>query len=102
MDYALPVAQIVSAGRLTLTLVGQPLWTNHPPVLNTIGNQTATEGTQLSFSASAVDFDDAAASLVYSLGSGAPSGATITTGGVFSWTPTEEQGPGDYTIELQV
>ena len=39
--------------------------------------------------------------LVFSL-SGAPAGASITAGGVFSWTPTEAQGPGSYTFDVVV
>jgi hypothetical protein len=32
---------------------------------------------------------------------GAPAGASITSGGVFSWTPTEAQGPGSYTFTVK-
>src|SRR5207248_2214213 len=41
--------------------------------------------------------------LVFSLDAGAPSGAAInSTNGVFSWTPTEAQGPGTNTITIRV
>ena len=33
---------------------------------------------------------------------GAPTGASITPGGVFSWTPTEAQGPGSYSFDVVV
>jgi hypothetical protein len=33
---------------------------------------------------------------------GAPTGAAITRGGVFTWTPTEAQGPGTYTFDVIV
>ena len=41
--------------------------------------------------------------LNYSLDAGAPAGASIDPfTGVFNWTPTEAQGPGDYTIVVRV
>ena len=40
-------------------------------------------------------------SVSYSLDTGAPSGASINpTTGAFTWTPTEAQGPGSYTIKV--
>ncbi|MEM7343146.1 MAG: putative Ig domain-containing protein [Chloroflexota bacterium] len=69
-------------------------------VLAAIGNPTITEETNLTFTASATDSDIPTQILSYSLGS-APSGATINSGtGVFSWTPTEAQGPGVYTFTV--
>ncbi|MBA4148538.1 MAG: putative Ig domain-containing protein [Verrucomicrobia bacterium] len=41
--------------------------------------------------------------LTFSLDPGAPAGATIhPSSGVFSWTPTEAQGPGSYPITVRV
>lgn len=55
------------------------------PVLNTIGNKTASMNTLLSFTVSATDLDGD--SIVYSA-TGLPTGATFsTTTGEFSWTP---------------
>ncbi len=34
--------------------------------------------------------------------SGEPVGASITAGGDFTWTPTEAQGPGVYTFDVEV
>jgi uncharacterized delta-60 repeat protein len=63
---------------------------NHPPVLAAIANQTVSEGSLLTFTASATD-PDAGQTLTYSLAPGAPAGATINpTTGVFSWTPPDE------------
>ena len=70
---------------------------NIAPLLGVIGNQTVNELVELSFTATATDSDIPANILTFSL-SGAPSGANITSGGVFSWIPTETQGPGTYTI----
>jgi len=75
---------------------------NVAPVLNPIGPKTVNEGTTLSFTATATDADIPAQTLTFSLGAGAPAGASITSGGAFSWTPTEAQGPGVYTIRIIV
>jgi hypothetical protein len=72
------------------------------PVLAPIGNQTIDEGGTLSFTATATDADVPAQVFTYSL-VGAPDGATIDpTTGVFTWTPTEEQGPGTFTFTVRV
>ncbi len=72
---------------------------NDAPVLALIGPKTVDEETTLAITATASDIDGD--SLVFSL-VGAPTGAAITAGGVFSWTPTETQGPGDYTFDVVV
>ncbi len=75
---------------------------NRPPTLNPIADQTVDEEQPLSFSATATDPDLPANTLKFTL-SGAPSGATIDPGsGLFSWTPTEAQGPGDYPVTVDV
>ncbi|WP_395373922.1 Ig-like domain-containing protein [Marinicella sp. W31] len=74
---------------------------NTAPTLNAIGNQSVDELETLNFTATALDGDVPTNTLTFSL-SGEPSGATITTGGAFSFTPTEEQGPGEYTFEVIV
>ena len=74
---------------------------NSPPVLSPIPAQSVNEGATLSFTASATD-SDPADTLTYSL-VGAPSGAAIgASNGVFTWTPTEAQGPGTYTFTARV
>jgi len=40
--------------------------------------------------------------LTFSLSGTVPAGASITSAGVFTWTPTEAQGPGDYTFGVVV
>ena len=75
---------------------------NTAPVLAPIGDKSVAEGTQLAFTATATDADIPADTLTFSLGSGAPSGAAITAAGVFTWTPTEAQGPGSYPITIRV
>jgi len=75
---------------------------NQPPVLNTIGDKSVNELSTLSFTATASDPDLPPQTLTFSLGAGAPAGASITSGGAFSWTPTEAQGPGVYNINITV
>ena len=75
---------------------------NVAPVLGSIGNQTIAEGSPLTFTATATDADLPANSLTYSLSGTVPTGASITSGGVFSWTPTETQGPGSYSFDVIV
>jgi hypothetical protein len=75
---------------------------NVAPVLAAIPAQTVNEGSLLTFTATATDADIPANTLTYSL-MGAPGGATIVgSTGVFSWTPTEAQGPGTYNFTVRV
>ncbi len=78
-----------------------PVSSNHAPVLATIGNKTANEQSMLAFTATASD-PDATDTLTFSLDPGSPTGATITSSGFFSWTPSEAQGPGSYPVTIRV
>ncbi len=75
---------------------------NQAPVLNAIGDKAGDELALLTFTADAIDGDVPAQTLTYSLGPGAPAGASITAVGVFTWTPTEAQGPGSYSVTIIV
>jgi hypothetical protein len=75
---------------------------NTAPVLTAISNQVVYANTLLSFAVSATDTDSPPQTLSYGLAGGAPSGASITTNGVFSWTPTAGQAPSTNTITVQV
>ncbi len=76
---------------------------NKEPALDPIGDRTVNEGEPLLLVVHANDPDRPANTLTFSLDSGAPSGASIDPNtGVFSWTPTEGQGPGSYTITVRV
>jgi hypothetical protein len=75
---------------------------NTAPVLTAIPAQTVNEGNLLTFTATATDADVPSNTLTYSL-VGAPAGAAInSTTGVFTWTPTEAQGPGNFTFTVRV
>ena len=76
---------------------------NVAPVLAAIGDKTVDEGSLLTFTASASDPDVPANTLTFSLDAGAPTGASIDgSSGVFTWTPTEAQGPGIFDITVRV
>ncbi|MFC1875320.1 Ig-like domain-containing protein [Chloroflexota bacterium] len=75
---------------------------NLPPVLGSIGDKTIDEESLLSFTATATDPDIPPNTLTFSLSGAVPTGASITSGGDFSWTPTEAQGPGSYTFDVVV
>ena len=76
---------------------------NVAPVLAAIGSKSVNEGVQLTFTASATDIDIPAQTLTFSLDTGEPAGTMITTGGVFTWTPTGAQGsatPYSFTVRV--
>ena len=75
---------------------------NLPPVLAEIADTTIPEMALYSFTATATDPDLPAQTLTFSLVS-APEGASIDAAtGVFTWTPTEAQGPGVYEFTVKV
>ncbi|MEM7033616.1 MAG: S8 family serine peptidase, partial [Chloroflexota bacterium] len=89
----------IETDRETITVTVTEL--NTAPVLDLIGNQTVTETSELSFTATASDADVPSQILSYSL-DGEPTGASIDSNGLFSWTPTEAQGPASYTFDVVV
>jgi CSLREA domain-containing protein len=87
---------------------------NAAPVLGPISDNAVNEGSAVGFTASATDVDLPAQTLSYSLVDGStdcddvttcmvPAGASIhSNSGVFSWTPSEAQGPGTYRFKVRV
>jgi hypothetical protein len=75
---------------------------NAPPAINPIASRTMTLGQTLSFTVTASDPDFPAQTLSFGLAPGFPAGASITTGGLFSWTPSPAQAPDSRTITVQV
>jgi len=92
-----PDGQSAMSSSAILTIIGL---SNRPPVLTAISDKTIDELTTLTFTNTATDPDGN--TLSFSLDSG-PTGATLNaTSGVFSWTPTESQGPGTYDFTISV
>jgi len=88
---------LLDSDAATVSITVTPV--NDAPVLNSIGNKSVNELTDLTFTATAIDPDN---SVIYSL-TNAPTGATIDgTTGVFSFTPTEAQGPGTFAVTISV
>lgn len=72
---------------------------NSAPVLTIPASLSGNEGTLITFASSVVDPDVPANTISYSM-TGAPSGASLSASGVFTWTPSEAQGPGVYTFSV--
>jgi Putative Ig domain/Stage II sporulation protein len=73
------------------------------PLLTAIPNQTVNEGNLLIFTNSATFAQPGQnKTITYSLNPGGPPGAVVNpTNGVFTWTPTESQGPSTNTITVR-
>ncbi|MEN9676382.1 MAG: hypothetical protein RIS76_2278, partial [Verrucomicrobiota bacterium] len=74
---------------------------NGAPVLAAVADQTVDELSPLSLALSATDSDLPLQGLSHSLVSG-PQGLTVSPAGALTWTPTEAQGPGNYSVVVQV
>jgi hypothetical protein len=74
---------------------------NTAPVLASQSTRTIDELTLVTITNAASDVDLPANTLAYTL-VGAPEGATISSAGVITWTPTEAQGPSTNTITTVV
>ena len=73
---------------------------NSAPVLAAQSNRTVNELTLLTVNNGATDADVPANTLSYQLIAAA--GAAIDRHGMITWTPTEAQGPGTYTLTTVV
>lgn len=100
-NYSVMVSNLTSSASGNAVLTVNPL-ANLPPVLAAIGNRSINESNQLTFTATATDPQSPPQTLTFTLDAGAPAGATITTGGVFTWTPHETNGPGVYSLTVRV
>ena len=77
--------------------------TNTPPVLAAIGNKTVNELELLTFTSIATDANGPSQTLTFTLEGTVPAGVFINpSSGVFSWVPTEVQGPGSYPMTIRV
>ena len=75
---------------------------NTSPVLDVLNNQVVSEEVLLQYLVSATDGDEPLQELSFTLDGVVPAGASITTNGLFSWTPGELHGPGIYNINVRV
>jgi len=79
------------------------LFTNSPPVLAPLADQTVAAGSLLTLQVVATDPDVPPQILTFSLDPGTPAGATINpTNGVFTWTPTTNQAPSTNVLVVRV
>jgi hypothetical protein len=86
-----PDGQSAVSSNTVLNVVGTST-TNHPPTLAAIPNRTNFVGATLTFTNVATDTDSPPQTLIFTLGSGAATNATIgTASGAFSWTPLQSQ-----------
>src|SRR2546422_1149846 len=75
---------------------------NSAPVLAAISDQTVAEGSVLTVTLTASDGDVPANALTYSMVTG-PAGASVgASTGVFTWTPSEAQGPSTNVVTVRV
>ncbi len=83
-------------------VLGVQVFTENPPVLAPISDQTVGGGDTASLAVSATD-SNPSATLTYSLDPGSPSGAAIDPNtGSFAWTVPLAQTPGDYPVSVHV
>jgi hypothetical protein len=87
----------------TITLVAPSAIANTPPTLDSVPDQSVNEGLALAVQLHASDTDSPPQQLTFSLDAGAPAGAQLDViTGLFTWTPSEAQGPGDYPFTVRV
>lgn len=94
-----PAPESLWTDEATVTITVNPIV--DAPVLGLIPDATIPEMVEFSFTATATDVDLPPQTLTFSL-VGAPASAAITAGGVFTWTPSELQGPGEFTFTVVV
>src|SRR6185369_10369550 len=99
-DYTVSDGSLTSSAHVTITVTSTGI--NHPPSLANPGNKTVNEGSLLSFALVGSD-PDGGQTLTYSIFSGSQTGMVLNaSSGAFSWTPSEAQGPGTYSVTFRV
>jgi alpha-L-arabinofuranosidase len=86
--YVVAATNTVGASSNSIEVSARPVAPNYPPVVSPVTNQFVIPGQQLIVTNVAYDQN----AVAFSLGSSAPAGATISTNGIFQWTPTCGQG----------
>jgi hypothetical protein len=95
-DNGVPPLAVFGNVRITVNEV------NQPPFFLPDTNLIVNVGSPLVFSVEADDLDIPRTLLSFSLGAGAPGGASITPRGEFSWRPSAGQGPSNYFVSVIV
>ncbi len=82
----------------SLSITGLVCVANIAPTLPAQTNRTVNESVALNVTNTATSVGSPANAITYVLTNSPPSGAQISTNGVITWTPSEAQGPGTYTL----
>lgn len=94
---------VVSNLRGSAASANAALLVNTPPALMPIASRVTVRASLVTFTAAASDLQAPPQTLSYSLAPGAPAGAAINAAsGVFTWTPSASQVPGDHPITVRV
>ncbi|MGB1249478.1 MAG: Ig-like domain-containing protein [Candidatus Promineifilaceae bacterium] len=88
---------------VTETYAIQVIETNLAPAFLPVASQQISEMVQLTFTLGVTDADIPMNTLSISMGNNAPAGATVNAStGLFSWTPSEADGPGSIVVTFIV
>ncbi|MBF8295955.1 MAG: Peptidase and subtilisin, kexin, sedolisin, partial [Bacteroidetes bacterium] len=91
---------LFNTGNPSATITNGSLRTNRAPTMTAISAKSVAEKDSLKFTATATDPDLPSDTHAFSL-SGAPSGASITSAGAFTWVPDYGQA-GSYSFRVKV
>lgn len=101
-DYSFVIRVSDGLGQVDAPITVRVLEVNLPPTVNGVPvEDTIPELTTYTFTATGEDGDLPPNELVFSLVD-APAGASIDGAGVFTWTPSESQGPADYSFYVRL
>lgn len=84
-----------------VTFVGVGI-TNTPPVITSVANQTVNPGVTVLVTNTASDSDSPPNTIAFSAANTFPSGATVSSGGIFSWRPPVSAANTTTPIQVQV
>ena len=104
-DYSVGVV-VTDNGNPTLSdtnrFIVQVREANVAPGFGALTNRTVNETSLLSFQLTATDSNQPPQALAYGLAAAAPTGVAVSSSGLFTWAPTEAQGPSTNAISLRV
>lgn len=102
--YAVKVTVTDSGGENAIAqgavTVGNPAMANNPPVISVPGSQVVDEGSFLTFTVAAADNDTPPQTVALSITATVAGSSFDGQTGLFSWAPTESQGPGNYDVNF--